>query len=429
MAHTRADLVDFTTRGLRKVSRVSAARLGRAQRQALAYEEQLTRRIDGPVLARDYLARDIPRLRPLELRSSTTRDPAVRVLGFLGGGVFGGMATALMLGAALAEELDRPLDVVQTHAFDAQVDFGAYVRKAAFEVPADRCSTVDVSRRHTPEDSVLDVHPDDVFVASAWWDAYHLQQSPLVDRFVYLVQDYEPIFYPHSDEHSLARSTYLRDDAIRVYNSSVLAEFFVEEGLDTAGTAIWFEPAVDVASETVTHGETGSRTLFLYGRPQVPRNLFGLSVAALELALQDPVFEGWRILTAGSDDVPEIAFSSGHRLERLRTMPRETYFAFVRSVDLALTPMLAPHPNYPTLEIGSLGRPVVTTAWETKTDLTRYSPSIRLVEPSTEALAHALVGAAASGPAAVGSFSTVLSSSWTEALRPVAQEALTRMSR
>src|SRR5688500_10861996 len=112
MAHKRADMVDFTTRGLRQVSRVSAVRLAKAQQRTLAYERQLARRIDGPILAEDYLGSEVPRIRPLHLRPSTAREPSVRVLGFLGGGVFGGMATALMLGAALAEELDWPLDVV-----------------------------------------------------------------------------------------------------------------------------------------------------------------------------------------------------------------------------------------------------------------------------------------------------------------------------
>jgi hypothetical protein len=429
MADMRADLVDFTTRGLRKVSRVSAARLAQAQQRARAYEVRLTQRIDGPVRAADYLAREVPRLRPLELRPSTSREPAVRVLGFLGGGVFGGMATALMLGAALAQELDRPLDVIQTHAFDGTVDFGVHVRNAGFAIPADRCSTVDVSRRHTPEESFVDVHPDDVFVVSAWWDAHHLQQSPLVDRFIYLVQDYEPIFYPNSDEHALAHATYLDDKAVRVYNSSVLSEFFVAEGVDTAETALWFEPAVDVVTEVSEAPSGGLRTLFLYGRPQVPRNLFGLSIAALDQALHGPVFEGWRVVTAGSNDIPDITFTSGHRLELLQTMPRDEYFAFAASVDLALTPMLAPHPNYPTLEIGSLGRPVVSTTWRTKTDLSRYSPSIRLAEPDVDSLAAALVSAAGQAPVGPGSFATALSPSWTGALKPVARDALRKMGR
>lgn len=429
MAQKRADLINFTNRGLRKVSRVSAVRLAQAQQRALGYERELTRRIEGPVLAKDYLAHEVPRTRPLHLRTDTSRHPAVRVLGFLGGGVFGGMATALMLGAALSEELDLPLDVVQTHAFDGNVDFGAYVRDAGFDVSTDRCSTVDVSRRHTPDESVLEMHPDDVFVVSAWWDAYHLRQSPLVDRFIYLVQDYEPIFYPNSDEHALAGSTYLGDDAVRVYNSSVLAEFFVSEGIETPGQALVFEPSVDVVADPAASDSAGPKTLFLYGRPQVPRNLFGLSIAALDLALREPGFKDWRVVTAGSASVPDIAFSSGHRLERLQTMPREDYFAFASSIDLALTPMLAPHPNYPTLEIGSLGRPVVSTSWRTKTDLQRYSPTIGLVEPGVESLAGAIVEGGSRQPLAPGTFTTALSPSWTAALRPVARGAVAGLGR
>ena len=168
---------DFTARGLRKASRVSAFHLSQVQRRANNFEKRLSRRIDGPRLAREFLGGEYPRIRPMSLSNAVTRSPAVRVLGFLGGGVFGGMSTALMLGAALAEELDLPLEVVQTHAFDADVDFGAHIRKAGFAVPANRCSTVDISRRHIAEEAILEVHPADVFVVSAWWDAHLLQRT------------------------------------------------------------------------------------------------------------------------------------------------------------------------------------------------------------------------------------------------------------
>src|SRR4029453_8088672 len=63
--------------------------------------------------------------------------------------------------------------------------------------------------------------------------------------FAYLVQDFEPGFYPWSAQYELARATYTAGvPTIAVLNSGLLADYLHEEGL-TFGERFVFEPRLD----------------------------------------------------------------------------------------------------------------------------------------------------------------------------------------
>ena len=52
--------------------------------------------------------------------------------------------------------------------------------------------------------------------------------------------------------------------------------------------------------------------------------------------------------------------------------------------------MMAPHPNYPTLELSSIGSAVVTTKYKTKQDLGEYSKNIYMADLSIESIVDAI---------------------------------------
>ena len=97
---------------------------------------------------------------------------------------------------------------------------------------------------------------------------------------------------------------------------------------------------------------------------------------------------------AGQDKLPSIVLSTGIPVQNLGKLSMDDYTQFVKTVDVAISPMMAPHPNYPTLEFASAGAAVVTTKYETKTDLSRYSKNILLADLNIESLAYNIVEAA-----------------------------------
>ena len=203
--------------------------------------------------------------------------------------------------------------------------------------------------------------------------------------------DYEPIFYSNSDDFVAAEVSYLSGKFVPIFNTSELRKFFATKDYFNASDACFFEPAVELPAIPRSQRPDDPHKLFFYARPGVARNLFRTGLAAIDLALGQPEMTGWEVHCAGSTEVPEVRFRNGTKLIRHGKMAAHDYFASLGTYDMCLSPMLAPHPNYPTLEFAMAGVPVVTTRWETKTDLEHYSGLIRLGAPTPEALAERMV--------------------------------------
>ena len=237
----------------------------------------------------------------------------------------------------------------------------------------------------------LELGPGDVFLVSHWSTAQQLKAVlPMlpVQQFFYMLQEFEPGFYPWSSNFALALETYGMD-FWPVINQATLADFLLSQPHGrlpdpvTRQRALVFEPAVDSA--------------LFYARPSNARNMFGMGLLALREAAADPAFAGWEFLAIGGrGSVPELALGGG---QVLRAAPWTTYAGYgdlLRSADILLCPMLSPHTSYPVLEMAACGGLSVTNTFATKTPavFAAISPSIIAVEPTMQALAAALVQAA-----------------------------------
>jgi len=353
------------------------------------------------------------------------QKPSVTVFAFLDPkGFYGGIATLLLVAAELANKLGYDLRVAQTTGYSKKTDVLKFLSANGIEVSPDRYSTLDLSLRTPDHFAYLPLHPDDVMVVSAWWDAQVAAQLPLKNKFVYLIQDYEPIFYNNSDAQCFADQTYYTNKFIPLCNTELLYDFFAEQGYDyIKQTATWFEPAPAprVSSNSPTKSSASTKKLFLYGRPSVHRNLFFSAVKALDLAFSSNESlrtGGWQIFCAGQADIPSIKLSSGHVIKNLGKMNLDEYYSFAASIDVAVSPMLAPHPNYPTLELASLGAMVVSTKYKTKQDLSRYSSNILMAEPTVEDMAQKIVDACSTSNTTrqANAASTNIGSDWAKNL-------------
>lgn len=324
--------------------------------------------------------------------------PSVTVFAFLEPkGFYGGIATLLLVAAKLAKELDYDLRIAQTTGYSDKNDVIKFLADNGIDIDPDRYSTLDLSKRGVDNFAYLPIHPDDVVVVSAWWDAHVASMLPLNNKFVYLIQDFEPIFYNNSDESALANQTYFSEKFVPICNTELLYSYFKAEGYQyITEHAAWFEPAP--APDVKPHKtiQTSPRKLFLYGRPNVHRNLYMSAIQAIDIAFSDERLRNqkWEIYSAGSGNVPAIKLKSGQVIRNLGKMDLDAYYDWAATVDIALSPMLAPHPNYPTLELASLGATVVSTKWETKQDLSRYSKNILMADPTAASMAEKIIEAA-----------------------------------
>jgi hypothetical protein len=271
----------------------------------------------------------------------------------------------------------------------------------------------------------LDLGRDDVVFAT-WWRTAHMANACLehvrAEAFIYLIQDFEPGFYPWSTKSALAQATYGLPIRALV-NEPLLDEYLRHSGTGRFGSdtfaAQTFMPAVDRRVFARRDRPSGApRRLVFYARPRNPRNLFEIGLRVLRDAAAAGVFdsEPWEFLAIGQE-LPDLPLSARHVLKHQPWLSYEEYGALLGSSDVLLSLMLSPHTSYPPLEMAVGGGLVVTNTYGPKTAaaLAAISPAIRAAAPDVAPLVGALreTVLAVSAPR---STAVALPGDWDEAL-------------
>lgn len=249
---------------------------------------------------------------------------------------------------------------------------------------------------------ILPVAPNDRFVATAWWTAVfanHIQKwqaetyaLPEPAKFVYLIQDFEPGFYPWSSRYALAEATYHDTDRlIAVFNTGLLKSFFDAEGYKFKHAHVFepfFHPKLQQESARLQSAKK-ERRVVVYGRPSVERNAFQIIIMALkEWVARNPESD-WVFVSAGEAH-QAISLGFGKRLVSLGKLSLNDYAAELAKSSIGISLMISPHPSYPPLEMAAFGMRVITNRFKTKdlSQMTSRIVSIDSVSPSN--LADAL---------------------------------------
>lgn len=313
---------------------------------------------------------------------------------------YGGTATALIVAGRIAELKNRKLRIVQTLKTGVAKNLSEFFEGHGVALDEDHLKVISVADRAYNIYGYVSMHPDDIFIASAWWDAHLISQLPLEKKFIYLVQDFEPIFYNNSDMYVLAEETYKGNGFIPLCNTELMYDFMKNRNYAafTQKAASWFEPAVSRLESGVANEKSPQqkKRMFVYGRPNVHRNLFLAAMSSVDLAFKLGYLDRneWEVFMAGQDKLPDVQLTSGVSIKNLGKMNVEDYIEFSKSIDVAVSLMMAPHPNYPTLEFASIGTSVVTTKYSNKVDLSRYSKNIIVSDIGVESIAGAIKEAA-----------------------------------
>jgi hypothetical protein len=305
------------------------------------------------------------------------------------GQLFGGVATALILTALLAQRTGRRLRIVTRTQAAAGENVAIVFRAHGIDWQE---NIEFVFADLTDSESYVPINPDEIFVTTSWWSTASVQKSVPTSQILYLLQEDERMFYPLGDEY-LACAEIMSDPQIRkVINCHLLHRHLVADGVIDEATP-FFEPSfpkrIYFPGPTPTDGE--KRNFFFYARPNNSRNLYERGVAVIETAIERGILDPakWNIHFVGKDLQP-MRLAGGVKPILLQNLAWEDYAAFVRSVDLALTLMYTPHPSYPPLDVAACGGVAVTNIFGVKTDLSAYSRSILCVDSDVETLVEGL---------------------------------------
>lgn len=238
-----------------------------------------------------------------------------------------------------------------------------------------------------------EVEDDEIFICTAWWTAYALKRLELTHKVFYLVQDFEPSFYPWSQKYVLARETYGFKYS-KIINTSILYDFMKERGGLDGGDAIYFEPGINTdmyfPGESRNYASSGKAVILIYGRPSVPRNLFDVACLSLRQFFRTyPTYREKveRIISVGEK---HAAFNvDGFDVTSRGKMTLEEWAGLARTSDVGISLMSSPHPSYIPLEMAASGMVVVSNNMFNK-DLSKLNGNFATSEPQVEDLAGCL---------------------------------------
>jgi len=258
----------------------------------------------------------------------------------------------------------------------------------------------------------IGVSSRDAFIATSWWTAHvanYARKYLHSPRFLYLIQEYEPVFYPMGTFAALALESY-NFPHYALFSTNLLREYFNRNQLGVfkygkeigEGSSVAVENAIlKFQIDKLTMAARAKKKLLFYARPEehAARNLFELGVIALSNVIMGGHLDNktWEIYGMGSVDWGnlKIALTEEVAMQLLPKMSLEEYKNLLPEFDVGLSLMLTPHPSLPPVEMAAAGMLVVTNTYANKTAerLREISMNIIPAEPTAEGIENALISA------------------------------------
>lgn len=256
----------------------------------------------------------------------------------------------------------------------------------------------------------LTISPDDRLIATTWWTAHiahDMAQALGLNKFLYLIQEYEAFTFPMGSYYALAAESYTFPHRA-LFSSPQLAEYFRQHKIGVYGEP-WGDPAQALPfenailnfnqAELLKNREPGEYKLLFYARPEAhaARNMFEIAFLALSRAIEAGFFNGakWEFHGIGSSQ-GDMQLPGGHMLKMLGKFGLAEYKARLMEYDVGLSLMYTPHPSLLPLEMAAAGMWVVSNECENKTqdELTGISANLLAPIPTIAAVAEKLGWAA-----------------------------------
>lgn len=302
------------------------------------------------------------------------------------GSLFGGVATAIIFSALLANEKNVEIRIITRTEKAEEFRIRELLNLLGFN-----CKTkISFLFAHFLDKKSIDVSDHDFFITTSWWTTEVALKSVKHDKILYILQEDERMFYAYGDEHLLCNEVLSNQKIRYIINTQLLYDHLISTGLThLKNTSIYFEPSFDKQYFFwQERAAAPKRKLLFYARPNNPRNLFYRGMLVLEKAILMGIIDlsEWDIYFVGNHLNNKIKFSNGYFPKIVANLDYLKYAEFIRSVDLGLSLMYTPHPSYPPLDLAASGAIVVTNQTANKSNLLKYSENILCVGSGVESL-------------------------------------------
>lgn len=234
--------------------------------------------------------------------------------------------------------------------------------------------------------AIANIPPAEYSVATLWTTAYVLLGVQNTGYKFYMIQDFEPAFYPAGSTYAQAELTY-RFGFYGIANTQSIKEIYEK---NYGGNAVVLKPNIDrtVFFQDDAQLQANPKRIFYYARPGTPRNGFELAAAALQ-RLKQKHGDGVDIVCAGAGWNPEEYGLSGV-VRSVGMLPYAGTGDLYRSCHIGFVMMMTKHPSYLPFELMACGALVVTNYNEANTWLLKDGENCLLSHPSASSLAQTL---------------------------------------
>ena len=221
----------------------------------------------------------------------------------------------------------------------------------------------------------ISISPNDICVATLWNTAYlakYIQNYCNNKKFIYIIQDYETIFYPNSSTAALIENTY-SFNYFPVFSTSVLKDFFYMNNIGQIKNRDMDYAVFNTASnahlpelDTMKKRKEKKKLVF-YGRPHRPRNCYELGIMAIEQAINMNILnpDEWEFYSIGAKE-NEIFLANNVTIKALPYINVEEYKKNLSHYDLGISLMMSPHPSMVPIDLALSGVPVITNTYKNK---------------------------------------------------------------
>ncbi|MFO0753168.1 MAG: hypothetical protein U0411_07585, partial [Thermodesulfovibrionales bacterium] len=254
----------------------------------------------------------------------------------------------------------------------------------------------------------LEVSGRDVFLATSWWTAHianHARKFLNGKRFLYLTQEYEPIFYPMGSIAALAQESYTLPHYALI-STQALKEYYLRNGIGVFGAgrsageehSVVIENAIQTFPVDIGKMRSRKKKRFLfYARPEehAARNMYEMGIMALSevLLTRDVDVSQWEFYGIGTvGDSKKVSLGGDAYMILLPKVSLREYGSLLPEFDLGMSMMLSPHTGLVPLDMAAAGMYVVTNTYANKTAeyLKSISSNIIPAEPTFGGVSVAL---------------------------------------
>jgi hypothetical protein len=297
----------------------------------------------------------------------------------------------------LIEYLERVGSCCRVYIYDVYGGDAAYFRTLVSEVfPNFKGTVEDVTK------GMANAH---AVVATSWPTAYPAYNDPCQGERFYLVQDFEPWFYPPGGQSTLAENTYRMGFHAITAGQFLANKLTAEYGM----TANAFEFGCDTDKYNLLDTKVKRDGVIFYAKPNTPRRAFELGLIALQIfAARRPDL----IIHLYGSQVSDVPFPCvSHGVLRPGEL-NQLYNSCLAGLSLSMTNVsLVPHEM---LSAGCI--PVVNDA--THNRIVLDNPFVRYASATPHSLAGALLEVCSTSDfvtLAANASASVSSMSWLDA--------------